>query len=225
MPSLVHQIGELFLRAVPIALIVIIFYFVLRSLFFKPILAVMEEREARTIGAHKSAEAAQAAAAEKIRQYEEALRQAKAKVYTEQEAERKKLLDERAAVLKDARIKAASEVGKAKQRVEAELETAKNDIESIAIPLAAEIARRVLQISPEPMRPPEKRHETILDDNFALDDSRAYFVLRGSSPSRGTRRKSRGTVLWICFQVDSFPDYRDCRLLAFQNGFASLYSP
>ncbi|MGB2665620.1 MAG: ATP synthase F0 subunit B [Candidatus Acidiferrum sp.] len=156
MPSLVHQIGELFLRAVPIALIVIIFYFVLRSLFFKPILAVMEEREARTIGAHKSAEAAQAAAAEKIRQYEEALRQAKAKVYTEQEAERKKLLDERAAVLKDARIKAASEVGKAKQRVEAELETAKNDIESIAIPLAAEIARRVLQISPEPMRPPRE---------------------------------------------------------------------
>jgi F-type H+-transporting ATPase subunit b len=156
MPSLVHQIGELFLRAVPIALIVIIFYFVLRSLFFKPILAVMAEREARTIGAHKSAEAAQAAAAEKIRQYEEALRQAKAKVYTEQEAERKKLLDERAAVLKDARNKAASEVGKAKQRVETELETAKNDIESIAFQLAAEIARRVLQISPEPMRPPRE---------------------------------------------------------------------
>lgn len=156
MPSLVHQIGELFLRAVPVALIVIIFYFVLRSLFFKPILAVMAEREARTIGAQKSAEAAQAAAAEKIRQYEEALRQAKAKVYAEQEAERKKLLDERAAVLKDARNKAASEVSKAKQRVETELETAKKDIESMALQLAAEIARRVLQISPEPMRPPRE---------------------------------------------------------------------
>ena len=140
----------------PVALIVIIFYFVLRSLFFKPILAVMAEREARTIGAQKSAEAAQAAAAEKIRQYEEALRQAKAKVYAEQEAERKKLLDERAAVLKDARNKAASEVGKAKQRVEADLETAKKDIESIASQLAAEIAKRVLQISPEPLRPPRE---------------------------------------------------------------------
>ena len=111
MPSLVHQIGELFLRAVPVALIVLVFYFVLRSLFFKPILAVMAEREARTLGAQKSAEAAQAAAAEKVRQYEEALRQAKAKVYAEQEAERKKLLDERAAVLKDARSKASAEVG------------------------------------------------------------------------------------------------------------------
>ncbi|MGB7726604.1 MAG: ATP synthase F0 subunit B [Candidatus Acidiferrum sp.] len=156
MPSLVHQIGELFLRAVPVALIVIVFYFVLRSLFFKPILAVMAEREARTIGAQKSAEAAQAAAAEKIRQYEEALRQAKAKVYAEQEVERKKLLDERAAVVKDARNKAASEVGNAKQRVEAELETAKKDIESIASQLAAEITKRVLQISPEPLRPPKE---------------------------------------------------------------------
>lgn len=156
MPSLVHQIGELFLRAVPVALIVIAFYFVLRSLFFKPILAVMAEREARTSGAQKSAEAAQAAAAEKIRQYEEALRQAKAKVYAEQEAERKKLLDERAGVLKEARNKAASEVGKSKQRVEAELETAKKDVESIASQLAAEIASRVLQISPEPLRPPRE---------------------------------------------------------------------
>jgi F-type H+-transporting ATPase subunit b len=156
MPSLVHQIGELFLRAVPIALIVVVFYLVLRSLFFKPILAVMAEREARTIGAQKSAEAAQAAAAEKIRQYEEALRQAKAKMYAEQEAERKKLLDERAAILKDARNKAAAEVSKAKQRVATELEEAKKDIESTASQLAAEIARRVLQILPGHNRPPRE---------------------------------------------------------------------
>ena len=150
MPSLVHQIGELFLRAVPVALIVLIFYFILRSLFFKPILAVMAEREARTLGAQKSAAAAQAAAAEKLRQYEEALRHAKAKVYAEQEAERKKLLDERAAILKDARSKASAEVGKAKERVAGELEVAKKDIEVTASQLAAEIARRALQVPPAP---------------------------------------------------------------------------
>jgi F-type H+-transporting ATPase subunit b len=153
MPSLVHQIGELFLRAVPVALIVIIFYFVLRSLFFKPVLAVMAERQARTLGAQKSADAAQAAAAEKVRQYEEALRQAKAKVYAEQEAERKKLLDERAAVLKDARNKAAAEVGAAKQRVAAELEMAKKDIEVSATQLALEIAGRAMQVTPGPSSP------------------------------------------------------------------------
>lgn len=63
MPSLVHQIGELFLRAVPVALIVIIFYFILRAVFFKPLQAAMAERDALTAGAQKSAEAAQAAAA------------------------------------------------------------------------------------------------------------------------------------------------------------------
>jgi F0F1-type ATP synthase membrane subunit b/b' len=150
MPDLVHQIGELFLRAVPVALIVLIFYFVLRSQFFKPILAVMAERAARTLGALRSAEAAQAAATEQLKQYEEALRQAKARVYSEQEAERKRLLDERAAVVKDARSKAFAEVAKAKERVAAELEAAKKEIELSASQLAGEIAARVLQVPPAP---------------------------------------------------------------------------
>jgi F-type H+-transporting ATPase subunit b len=153
MTELVHQLGELFLRAVPVALIVLIFYFILRSLFFQPLLAAMAEREALTLGAKKSAEAAQAAAAEKVKQYELALRQAKAKVYAEQEADRKKLLDERAATLKDARSKASAEVGKAKERVAGELEAAKEDIDASASQLAAEIAQRVLQVPPGPGSP------------------------------------------------------------------------
>jgi F-type H+-transporting ATPase subunit b len=150
MQNLVHQLGELFLRAVPVALIIVAFYLVLRTLFFKPILAVMAQREARTLGAQKSAEAAQNAAAEKVRQYQEALRQAKARVYAEQEAERKKLLDERVAALKDARTKASAEVGKAKERVAGELAAAKHDIESTASQLALEIAGRVLRMSSSP---------------------------------------------------------------------------
>ena len=148
MPSLVHQIGELFLQAVPVVLIVLVFYVILRALFFKPILAVMAERDVRTLGAQKSAEAAQAAAAEKISQYQEALRHAKAQVYAEQEAERKKLLDERAATLKEARTKASADVSTAKDRVSTELESAKKEIQVTASQLAVEIARRALQLSP-----------------------------------------------------------------------------
>ena len=153
MTDLVHQIGELFLRAVPVALIVLIFYFLLRSIFFKPLLDVMAEREARTRGAQKSAEAAQAEAADKVKQYEEALRQAKARVYLEQEAERKKLLDERAAFLKETRNKASAEVNEAKQGVAGELEAAKKEIEESAAQLAAEIARRVLELPAGPGSP------------------------------------------------------------------------
>ena len=78
MQEIVHQLGELFLQAVPTVLIILLFYFILRAIFFKPLLAVMAERDARTVGAQKAAEAAQAAATEKVKQYQEALKQARA---------------------------------------------------------------------------------------------------------------------------------------------------
>ncbi|HYK39120.1 MAG TPA: ATP synthase F0 subunit B [Candidatus Eremiobacteraceae bacterium] len=147
MAEIVHQLGELFLGAVPTVLILIVLYFVLRFLFFKPLLAVMAEREARTAGAQKSAEAAQAAAAEKLKQYQDALKQERAKVYAEQELARKKLLDERAALLKASRNLAASEVSDAKERVAKEVAAAKRELEAGVPQLAAEIAKSVLETS------------------------------------------------------------------------------
>ena len=147
------QLAELLLQAVPTVLIILLFYIFLRALFFKPLLEIMAEREARSSGAQKAAEAAQAAAAEKQKQYQEALKQAYARVYGEQEAARKKLLDERAAQIKDARGKAGLEVNTARQRVEGELASARRDIEATVGQLAAEIARRILQVPPRPAAP------------------------------------------------------------------------
>jgi F0F1-type ATP synthase membrane subunit b/b' len=153
MPSIGHQLGELFLGAAPTVLIIVFFYFILRPLFFQPLLNVMAEREARTVGARKAAEAAEAAAALKLRQYQEALKQARGKVYAEQEAARKKLLDERAAQLKDARSKASDEVGAGKQRVAKELAGARREVEASVEQLSAEIARRILEAPPRPSSP------------------------------------------------------------------------
>lgn len=143
--DIVHQLGELFLGALPTVVLILIFYFILKSLFFKPLLAVMAEREARSIGAQQAAEAAQAAAAEKVKQYQNALRQARGRIYAEQEAARKKLLDERAALVKEARGHATAEVASAKERVAAELAAARRDMEPGIAQLASEIATRVLQ--------------------------------------------------------------------------------
>jgi F-type H+-transporting ATPase subunit b len=148
MGNLGHQLGELFVGAVPTVLILIVLYFVLKSLFFKPLLAVMAEREKRTAGAQKAAEAAQSAAAEKMKQYQEALKLARARVYAEQEAARKKLLEERAALLKASRNLAATEVSAAKDRIVKEVAAAKRELEAGVPQLAAEIARRVLEPSP-----------------------------------------------------------------------------
>ena len=140
-----HQLGELFLGAVPTVLILIVLYFILKSLFFKPLLAVMAEREKRTIGAQRAAESAQARAAEKVKQYQEALKQARAKVYAEQEEARKKLLDERAALLKASRNLAASEVSAGKEKVAKEVAAAKRELETGAPQLSTEIAKRVME--------------------------------------------------------------------------------
>ena len=153
MQEIVHQLGELFLQAVPTVLIVLAFYLILRWLFFKPLLKVMAERDERTIGARKAAEAARAAAAEKLKQYQEALKQARAQVYTEQEAARKKLLDERAARLKEARAKAATQVAEAKARIAEELGAATREIQGSVVQLSEEIVRRILQTPPRPRRP------------------------------------------------------------------------
>ena len=153
MQQIVNQLGGLLLQAVPIVLIVLAFYLILRALFFKPLLQVMEQRDARTSGARKAAEAAQAAAADKVKQYQEALRQARAQVYSEQEAARKKLLDERAAQLKEARTKASLEVTEAKERIAKELAAAVREVEKTVAQLSAEIARRVLQVPPRPGAP------------------------------------------------------------------------
>jgi F-type H+-transporting ATPase subunit b len=147
---------ELFLQVVPIVLILLVFYAVLRVLFFRPLLKVIAERETRTLGAQKAAEAAQTAAAEKTKQYQDALKQARTEVYLDQEAARKKLLDERATQLKDARAKAATIVGAAKERIAAEAKSAQEEIQSSIIPLAAVVARRVLQSTRPPGAPPRE---------------------------------------------------------------------
>src|SRR5690242_18115332 len=153
MQEIVHQLGELFLQAVPIVLIVLAFYLILRALFFKPMMAVMAEREARTVGARKAAAEAEAGAAEKVKEYQEALKKARVQVYGEQEAARNKVLQDRAARLKEARTKAAARVAEAKEHIANELAEALKDLHSSVTQLAMEIARRVLQMPRRPGGP------------------------------------------------------------------------
>jgi F-type H+-transporting ATPase subunit b len=149
---------ELFFQVVPIVLILLVFYAVLRVLFFKPLLKVIAEREARTIGAQKAAEEAQKAAAEKVKRYQDALKQARGEVYLEQETARKKVLDERAAQLKEARAKTAAMVKAQRERIAAEVLAARREIEASITQFAALVARRVLQSTrPPSVTPRESR--------------------------------------------------------------------
>lgn len=142
--EILQQLGELFLAAVPTVIIVFIFYLVLRFTFFGPLGRVMAERAARTEGARREAETSQAAAREKVRGYEEALKKARAAVYAEQDAARRVILDERATAAREARARAMERVTAQKAQIAMEVATATVQLEVSTPQLAAEIVKTLL---------------------------------------------------------------------------------
>ena len=149
--ELFQQLGELFLQAVPTVIIVFLFYLFMRWAFFTPMQRVLAEREKRTEGARHEAEAARAAAEEKARAYEEAMRKARAAVYATQDAERKALLEERAAKVREARRQANERTAAEKDRIAREAAAARLQIEAQTPQLASEIVRTIF----EPRRAPQ----------------------------------------------------------------------
>jgi F-type H+-transporting ATPase subunit b len=142
--EILNQLGELFLAAVPTVLLVFLFYFFLRWSFFTPMQRVLAERHARVEGARQQAEAARAAAQEKLRTYHEALRKARIEIFAEQEAARRRVLEERQAAVQAARLAAQRELQAAKKSLAAEAEAARSQLEQSSNELALEIAEALL---------------------------------------------------------------------------------
>jgi F-type H+-transporting ATPase subunit b len=149
--EILHQIGQLFLQAVPTIIIVLLFYFFLRWAFFGPILKAMAERDARMEGARTEAAAVQAEARQELDSYNDALRKARAEIYAEQEVARQAALDSRAKLLKAMRSRAQEDVSAAKKRIAGEVAGARAQIESQMPALAGEITRQILE-RPSPSR-------------------------------------------------------------------------
>src|ERR1700692_1762444 len=110
MQLILRQLGDMLVAAVPTAIVVFLFYLVLRWSFFAPITRVMKERASRITGAKREAESLQAEAEEKRRAHQEGLRKARAQIFAEQEAARRVVLDERAAAIQQARSRGNEEL-------------------------------------------------------------------------------------------------------------------
>ena len=141
--DVLYQLADLFIQAIPTIVIVFLFYLFLRAVFFKPLARVMDEREKRTAGARLEAEQARAAAEEKVKAYEDAMKKARAAVYAEQDAERKVLLERRAEQVREARRQANEKVAAAKQQILQETAAARAQLESQTPELAREIVQNV----------------------------------------------------------------------------------
>ena len=144
MGEILKQLGGLFLEAAPTFFIVFLFFLFLRSAFFKPIEQVLAERSRRIDGARKEADAAQAAAQEKEKAYQEALKKARGEIYAEQEAARRAVLDERGELVKQTRERANETIRAAKEQIAAQVSAARRELERDAQTLGSQIAQAIL---------------------------------------------------------------------------------
>jgi hypothetical protein len=128
--EILNQLGDLFLSAVPTVIFVFLFYLVLRWSFFGPLERVLAERHKRAAGARQ------------------ALRKARGEIFVEQEAVRRRVLEERQASVNAARAAAQQELQVAKKALAADVEAARLQLEQSSDALAGEIAENVLAGAP-----------------------------------------------------------------------------
>jgi F0F1-type ATP synthase membrane subunit b/b' len=148
--AILHQLGVLFLDAVPTVILFLLFYVFLRWAFFLPMQKTMAERAARIEGARAEAAAVEAEARHELDAYHQALRRARAEIYSQQEAARQEALEGRAKLLKALRARAGEEVSSAKKRIADELQVELAEVESQTPALAQDIVRAILKSPPPP---------------------------------------------------------------------------
>src|ERR1051325_3418252 len=125
MDVILHQLGQLLLKAVPTFLLVVFLQFYLKRVFFKPLENVLHQRYEATEGARKAADESLARAAAKAAEYEAALRAARSEVYKSQEELHKQLQEGESVQVAEARQRADAAVKAAKAELAKEVEAAK----------------------------------------------------------------------------------------------------
>lgn len=145
MDALLHDLGQLMLKALPTFLLVVALNFYLKYVFFKPLEKVLRQRYDATEGARKLAAEALERAAAKTAQLEAALRAARAEVYQAQEEAHRQLADRQAAELLAARQHAEELVRDAQRQLAADADVLKRELAAGSDALAGQIADSILR--------------------------------------------------------------------------------
>ena len=138
------QLGHLFLQTIPTVILVFLLFVILDRIFFRPLMAVMKQREELTVGALARAREQAAAAETKTREYEEAFQAARQEVYRQREADRRTNLEQRDAALRKAREQAEVLIREAQAALAAEVARAKAELDAACQPLAEEISESLV---------------------------------------------------------------------------------
>ena len=147
MDLILHQLGDLFLRAVPTVVLFLLLLTAYRLLVHAPLLKVLAERRERTFGAMERAQAAIQTAEARSQEYEAKLRAARAEIFRAREQRMQTVQRERERMLDDARHAAQEQVRIARARLDAEAAETRTTLEARVDALAAEILRVIVPSS------------------------------------------------------------------------------
>ena len=150
--DLLRQLGDLVLGSVPTMIIFLILVIAYRYILYDPLVKLLAERRARTIGAVEAAHAAIAQADAKSQEYEAKLRAARAEIFHQREQRVQQWNAEKDAALASARLAAQERVAEARAGIEAEAAAARQHIENAAGQLAAQVLQAVLPARVEEVR-------------------------------------------------------------------------
>ena len=145
MGETLRQLGELLLGAVPTVILLAALYILYTFLVHRPLTAVLAERRSRTQGAMEKARADIAAAEARTADYEQRLREARQKIFKNQEARRQQASQSRSEAVTQARAGAQEQVKQARAAMEEDKQQAMSKLQSEAARLATEIVRSVLR--------------------------------------------------------------------------------
>jgi F-type H+-transporting ATPase subunit b len=145
MDQTLRQLGGLLLGAVPTAILLGTVYVLYTVLVHKPLTAILAERRNRTEGAKEKARADLASAEARTADYEQGLREARVKIFKNQEARRQQAMQARAEAVAKARAKGQEQVKQARAGIEQDKQQALASLQAEAGQLASAIVRTVLQ--------------------------------------------------------------------------------
>jgi F-type H+-transporting ATPase subunit b len=145
MDQTLRQLGELLLGAIPTVILLGTLFALYTLLVHRPLSAVLVERRSRTQGAMEKARADIAAAEARTSEYQQRLREARLKVFKNQEARRQQAMQSRAEIVNQARARAQGQVKEARAGIEQAKQQILSNLQTEAGRLASEIVRTVLR--------------------------------------------------------------------------------
>jgi F-type H+-transporting ATPase subunit b len=140
-----NQIGELLLSSIPSIIGLLIVWAAYRGLVYVPLQKVLAERQSRTGGAIQQAQAQIASAEARTAEYELRVREARTQIFMSQDAQNRRMMQERDAALSDARQQADFKVRDARAAIEEDVQAAKANLQQQAETLADGIIESVLR--------------------------------------------------------------------------------